>query len=116
MKACLSSESKGSEMDADAYPEFERAVAASMASFGNVPLFTTNAGNIFELYLDNLPGSRQYYNCHACKNFLERYGSLVTIDEGGNKIPVMWSGQFPEFFQKSVNAIRNATNTHPTID
>lgn len=73
----------------------------------NTKLFKTNAENLFDIYLNNLPEeARQYYNCNACKNFINRYGGIVRIDEKGNKHSVVWNlDTTPEFFKKSVKAI-----------
>lgn len=71
------------------------------------PLFTTNAyHDLHEVFLNNLPYSaRQYYNCRACNNFIDRYGDIVRIDDNGNLEPVMWK-YAPEFFKKAVEAVR----------
>lgn len=73
----------------------------------NTKLFRTDAENLFDIYLSNIPEeARQYYNCSACKNFINRYGGIVRIDEKGNKHSVIWNlDTTPEFFKKSVKAI-----------
>lgn len=89
----------------DRYDEFEKSVNDCLKSLGSVPLFTTDAANLFDIYLSNIPEeSRQHYNCHACKNFIERFGGLVAIAESGEAIPVMW-GEVPPLFQASVAAM-----------
>lgn len=75
------------------------------------PLFTTNATNLFDVFLDNLPEEgRQHYTCHACRRFVDTYGGLVTILEDGSKIPVMWSDAVPDFFAAAIYAIMKAIN------
>lgn len=55
-------------------------------------LFTTDAKNLYDIFLNNLPyEARQHYNCNTCRNFVERYGNLVTISKHGIKHPVMWT-------------------------
>lgn len=54
--------------------------------FGGV-LFTTDASVDFELFLDELPHSRQYYNCHCCRQFVNHYGGLIAIDDKGKVHP-----------------------------
>lgn len=72
------------------------------------PLFTTNVENLFDIYLNNLPEEgRQHYNCHACRDFINRYGGLVTIDDEGYIHPVMWMLGAPEFFHDAVISMRN---------
>lgn len=62
---------------------------------GVEPLFTTDAEGLFEAYLQGFPeegGERQHHNCHACRHFIERFGSLVTIDEKGIAMPALFHG------------------------
>lgn len=55
------------------------------------PVFTTNAADLFGVFLDNLPPERrQHYTCNACRRFLERFGGLVSIDEHGRTVPLVW--------------------------
>lgn len=73
------------------------------------PLFTTNVENLFDIYLNNLPEEgRQHYNCHACRDFINRYGGLVTIKENGLIEPVMWQFESPEFFDDAIDAMYKA--------
>jgi hypothetical protein len=61
------------------------------AALGNVPLFTTDAENLWETYLESFPESeRQFHNCSACRHFIRRFGGLVTIDEKGKTRPAIW--------------------------
>ncbi len=58
---------------------------------GQEPLFMTDAADLWRIYLDAIPESRrQHYTCHACRQFIERFGGLVTIDEQGMTHPVFW--------------------------
>lgn len=72
------------------------------------PLFTTDAADLYTLFLENLPEeARQCYNCNTCRHFVNRFGRLVSIDaESGKQTAIMWSGQMPEFFQQAVAAVR----------
>ena len=70
------------------------------------PLFTTDVENLYDIFLDNLPAeARQHYNCNACRNFVNRYGGLVTIDEDGRTYPVMWKYD-PPFFADAIGEVR----------
>lgn len=72
---------------------------------GNEPLFTTDAKDLYELFLDNLPvAARQHYNCNACRSFVDHYGGLVRIDGKGTLHPVMWK-YAPAFFDAAVHAV-----------
>lgn len=60
---------------------------------GAKPLFTTDAEDVWRLYLDSFaqPTQRQYYSCHACRQFIERFGALATIGEDGVVAPAIWN-------------------------
>lgn len=75
---------------------------------GSTPLFTTNAGDLYDLLLDGIPEeARQHYNCNACRHFVSQYGGLVKIDEKtGKQTPVMWPEKAPDFFSEAVKKIR----------
>lgn len=76
---------------------FENAVATG------VPLFTTDAHNLYECFLRGLPAeARQHYNCNACRRFVDTYGGLVTINSMGAIQPVMWIFDVPKFFSPAV--------------
>jgi hypothetical protein len=93
----------------DGYEEFEQSVTTRLASFGDDPLFTTDASNLWNMYLEGLPeADRQHYNCHACRTFIERYGGLVVIDEGGQTHSAIWGNNIPALFQRSVLSLINA--------
>lgn len=71
------------------------------------PLLTTDVGDLFSVYLEAIPEEyRQEYNCHACKDFFNRYGSVVTVLEGGTLRSVLWSGYYASsFFAPAVAAL-----------
>ncbi len=57
------------------------------------PLFMTAGSNLNDVYLAHLPTMvRQEHDCHACRDFINKYGRLVTIAEDGSLYSVMWSG------------------------
>lgn len=60
---------------------------------GSRPLFTTDTKDLWEIYLGSFtdPDERQYHNCHACRHFIERFGSLVTISNEGFTMPAVWN-------------------------
>lgn len=76
------------------------------ASAAQGPLFTTDAEGLFAAFLAALPEhERQHHTCHACRHFVERHGGLVSIDEEGRTIPVMW-GDAPGFYGSAFAAVR----------
>lgn len=70
------------------------------------PVFTTDAGDLWEVYLGTFadPAERQHHNCHACRQFIQRFGSLVTIDEAGRTAPVIWNEEDAHAPQRSAVA------------
>ena len=72
------------------------------------PLFRTDAENLYEYFLNEIPEeSRQTYNCNTCRQFVNTYGGLVTIDENGELHPVMWD-RVPEFFEEAAHQVKRA--------
>lgn len=63
----------------------------SILSLPSEPLFRTDA-DLWEIYLQafNSPSERQHYNCHTCRNFISRYGDLVTINANGETKSALW--------------------------
>lgn len=94
----------------DGYDDLEYGIRKSFetALSLNEPLFTTSAENLYDIFLANLPEEgRQCYNCNACRNFVDRFGGIVTITDGGFLLPVMWNFKCPEFFEKAFYAVRD---------
>lgn len=98
------------------YPVF---AAALINHFNDIsadgPLFTTDAADLFDVYLENLAGDehRQTHNCNTCRRFFERFGGLVRISETGKTVPVMWpvvqtSYEMPAYYQDAINALWKA--------
>ena len=80
-----------SDIDADYY-HLENLIAKRIKGLKGTPLFTTDATGLWKAYLGGIaPRYRRGYNCHCCRRFIEKYGSLVTIDERGNATPAIWS-------------------------
>lgn len=77
---------------------------------GNAPLFTTNATDLYDRFLQQLPEeARQHYNCNTCRAFVNRYGGLVRIAPNGATIPVMWPCLYEvsSFFAPAVDIMRS---------
>lgn len=83
---------------------------------GKVPLFTTDATELWAAYLDSFGPApaegeaagtaRQYHTCNACRRFIERFGGLVTIDTEGRVASAIWDEtDAPEHYKPAVAAM-----------
>jgi len=96
--------------DNDRYDDFLAAIQQHFSdqTTGVTPLFTTDATELFTVFLSYLPDSaRQHYTCNACRRFFDRYARLVTITPEGEAVPVI-CGNFkvPPIFHESLQAMR----------
>src|SRR5687768_4221284 len=88
----------------DGYPRLERLVRDRLTA-AKGPLFTTDCDGTVEFidgggvsvtglaadFLYGLADDRKgHYTCRCCLNFINRYGSLVTIGPDGNASPAVW--------------------------
>lgn len=109
MKKSLVPSSTITEVE-DGYPALERLVRDRLATTPG-PWFTTNAEGLFDLFLAGLPeGRRQHYNCRCCRKFFDAYGGLVTINEAGQHLSVVWAvgeeyRDVPDLFIRSYTAV-----------
>lgn len=76
--------------------EYDSFLARMQFRFENLtagqPVFTTDAEQLWEAYLSAFePDQRQFHNCNACRHFIERFGSLVTINAAGDHTSIFWS-------------------------
>jgi hypothetical protein len=101
--------------DYDDYDAFLAHVAETFQAHcaADEPLFTTNADaeGLWDLYLNNFtdPADRQHHTCHACRQFIRRYGGLVTIDSDGRTTSAIWAEDgTPEHFRPAVAAMARA--------
>lgn len=76
---------------------------------GATHLFTTDAADLFDTFLANLPIEyRQHYTCNCCRKFIDTYGGLVTIDEAGTQwTAVLPFSDPPPFFRDAIHAVSN---------
>jgi hypothetical protein len=44
---------------------------------------------------------RQHYTCNACRHFVERFGSLVAIDDAGRLTSALWADDAPSGFDRA---------------
>lgn len=78
-----------------------------------VPLFRTEppaGSDLFSLYLSALPESHQAYcRCNACRNFINRFGGLVYIDESGYQRSILPPLGVPSLvYGPALTAVRTA--------
>lgn len=93
------------------YGEFLKRVDDRVrATTGDGPVFTTDAEQLFQVYIGALPPEhRKHHTCHACRQFIERFGGLVTIDEHGMTTPVVWNADdAPGYYRPAVEALARA--------
>src|SRR5580704_4289073 len=109
MAAAAPSEQSKPSRSPDVFEVLSAAVQARMSGFmsSNVPLFTTDAEQLYEQYLAELPfEQRQIHACHACRHFIEKYGGLVTVNDSGATTTVLWDGDgAPELYRPAVQAM-----------
>lgn len=90
------------------YHRLERLIAKRVAALSG-PLFTSSVdpGKLWDAYLGGLPKvDRQHYNCHACRRFIQTYGGLLVIPEGGKPTPAVWDlATVPASFRRPVARI-----------
>lgn len=57
------------------------------------PLFQTDAPGLYEAYLASFaPGDdRQYHTCTCCRQFIERFGGVVSVNDEGELVPAFWN-------------------------
>ena len=100
----------GRNTDAENFHTLIESVRASFAkAVGNeTVLFTTDAENLYDIILENVPAEqKRFYSCNTCIQFVNRFGGLVTISDGGEIHPVMWDDA-PAYYAGAVGAIRQA--------
>ena len=69
----ISVQTEFNDHDNDGYDKFLNDIRTSFAyaTRNNEPLFTTDAKDLYKVFLMSLPEKdRQYYNCHTCRDFV----------------------------------------------
>lgn len=97
------------EPEDEGYEALERLIATRVQHVCEDPstrLFITDANDLFDLYLSNLPPERrQHYRCNCCRRFIEQYGNLAII-RNQELVPLLWAlGSPPPFFAAAVDAL-----------
>lgn len=57
------------------------------------PIFVADTNiDLWSVFINSFPKEvRQFYNCRCCKNFVEKYGKLVIVDENGIGKSLLWN-------------------------
>ncbi len=86
-----------------------RAQFARAAGVGEGRWFTTDAGGLYDLYLDRLPGERAFHACAACRRFIETFGGLAALTDQGAIEAAFWrEAGAPPFYQPAMRAMAEA--------
>lgn len=97
------------------YAQYLRKLQFVYEGMGARQLFTTDAvtddlvkdRNIWSVYLEAFPPEeRQHHNCHACRRFIQTYGTLVYLATDGTPVSPFWNTEAPGTTQAAVNALR----------
>jgi len=81
-------------------------------SANNNLLFTTDAEDLYNVYLSSLPEEwRQHFTCNTCKRFINTYGTLVTITESGKQVSAIWPFTDNDLFAPVTAALRKAVSS-----
>lgn len=92
-------------------------VKNSFQRHSSEPLFITDVPDLFQVYLQGIPVQyRQHYNCHECRRFLNRVGSLVVVDDHGKLVPAMWDFHIEGFFEDMVKKLGSVIRRSKIVD
>lgn len=92
----------------------------SSTAFKGYPIFkVAPTASMSDTYLMHFNAEdRQHYNCAACKHFLRKYGTLVTIDATGNMESLIWDPDVAvgETFKQIVSNLKQIVERGEIID
>jgi hypothetical protein len=95
--------------DLDVFPELLAAMQRQFAPHADQPLLLTAATGLWETFLGHVPPAfKARYTCNSCRRFVERYGSLVSVDDEGGLTPVLWPREAPAGFGKAFSLVGEA--------
>jgi hypothetical protein len=92
------------------YPLFELAVEETFLARSDTQMFQTDLTPeaLWHAYYSHLGGirNRQIHNCNACRRFIQRYGGLAVIEDGGMQKAAMWDpAAVPTYYRPAVNML-----------
>lgn len=97
-----------SQADVDQFDIFMQAMndrlQATLADT-TIRIFRTDVDGLYDAYLNGLDESeRQYHTCHCCRQFIQNFGGLATINVEGVKRPLLWdSRDAPDMYLKAAS-------------
>ena len=109
MKIGLDSAAIAAHKHPNDFDQFDQWNDQIIAKYNTVttPLFVVSLehNELFEEYIASLPyHEQQPHNCNCCKDFLNRFGGLVTIDNGTIKSALFDVDKTPDLYK---DAVRN---------
>lgn len=73
---------------------------------GHSRLFRTDADDLWTIYLRSIPKPRrQEHDCSCCRQFIRRYGGLVTINGAGGVEPAVWAATAPGIYEAAFSTL-----------
>ena len=104
----------------DDYPVLEHLVRARIAEAPRELFYAGGNGyteSLYDIYLREIPAPHwQHYNCRACRDFVNRYGMLVTISADGATHPLLWNPtSVPKFFERSFAVLDEYIRRAPVV-
>jgi hypothetical protein len=93
----------------DEFPGLLAHVQRRFAAHAGGPLFFSAATGLWDIFLQNIPPAlQQQYTCNACRHFVERFGSLVVIDDAGRLSSALWAEGAPAGFERALLSMAEA--------
>jgi hypothetical protein len=72
-------------------------------------LFRVETGGLYEVYLETLPADeRQHHTCNCCKQFIERFGGVVSITEDGRQVSAFWRDDLTGIYAAAAALLKRA--------
>lgn len=102
------------ESEERAYVVLRDLIAARVAAASG-PLFLADAANLYDAFLAELPpDERRALGCAACRDFVNDYGRLVSIDDRGRATPLLWgSADVPALYRAGLQALDRRVRQAP---
>lgn len=112
---------QATHQNSDGYDAFVQRINNRFAALAG-PIFETSAVGLYETYLQAFadPVARQYHTCSCCKQFIERFGHLATVNSAGHLVSAIWDkDDAPDHYKPAVAAmerlVRRAQITMPFL-
>jgi len=91
MKPTLSSSTDELLKRDDSYDKLVVAMQQQFSQYSDRQIFSVSTSALYNVYINSIPvASRQYFTCNTCKDFIDRYGGLVVVDQNGWLKSIVW--------------------------